>query len=61
MHEDDENEFHRLFVKIVNFAIKVLNIRILSGFLHIKKGNGDSNISCKFQLYSMQIFFKMAT
>ena len=29
-------------------------------FLLIKKGNGDSNIFCKFQLHSMQIFFKMA-
>ena len=29
--------------------------------LLVKKGNGKSYISCKFQLLSMQIFFKMAT
>ena len=29
--------------------------------LLIKKGNGDSYLSCKFQLHNMQTFFKMAT
>ena len=48
-------------MKIENFTIKVLNIGILWGFLHIKKENDDSNIFCKFQPNSMQIFFKMAT
>ena len=46
--------------KIDFFAIKVLNIGNLSGFLHIKKGNDGPNIPCKFQLNSMYIFFKMA-
>ena len=29
-------------------------------FLLIQKGNGNSNMFCKFQHHSMQIFFKMA-
>ena len=36
-------------------------IRISLPFWLIKKGNSASNISCKFQLHSMQIFFSMAT
>ena len=28
------------------------------GFLLIQKGNGNSNMFCKFQHHSMQIFFK---
>ena len=38
---------------------KVLNIGISSGFLHIMKGNGNSSMSCEFELHSMRIFFKM--
>ena len=30
------------------------------GFLLIQKENGNSNMFCKFQHHSMQIFFKMA-
>ena len=46
--------------KIQNFAIKVLNIISSPGFLLIQKENGNSNMFCKFQHHSMQIFFKMA-
>ena len=37
---------------------KVINIGISRGYLLIKKGKGNSNILCKFQLHSMQIFFQ---
>ena len=47
----------RKFKKIQNFAIKVLNIRISPGFLLIQKENGNSNMFCKFQHHSMQIYF----
>ena len=46
--------------KIQNFAINVVNMRISPGFLLIQKENGNSNMFCKFQHHSMQIFFKMA-
>ena len=43
-------------------AIKVLNIRISPWFSGFKEGTSASNISCKFQLHSLQIVsFKMAT
>ena len=42
------------------FRYKILNIRISPGFLLIQKVNGNSNMFCKFQHHSMQIFFKMA-
>ena len=29
-------------------------------FLLIRKENGNSNMSCKFQHHSMQVFFKLA-
>ena len=44
-----------------NFAIKDLNIEISPGICLIKKENSGSNICCKFQLHSMQSFFKMTT
>ena len=54
-------DFLRKIGKNSNFAITVLNIRISPGFLLIQKGNGNSNMFCKFQHHSMQIFFfKMA-
>ena len=52
--------FCEKYAKIQNFAIKVLNIRISPGVLLIQKENGNSNMFCKFQYHSMQIFFKMA-
>ena len=53
-------DFLRKIGENSNFSIKVLNIRISPGFLLIQKGNGNSNMFCKFQHHSMQIFFKMA-
>ena len=37
---------------------KVLNTKFSSGFRLIKKGNGDSNILCKFHVHSMELFFQ---
>ena len=51
----------KMATKKQNFATKVLNNRFSSGFLPIKTGNDDSNMSFKFEFYSMHIFFKMAT
>ena len=42
------------------FCYKSSDIRISPGFLLIQKGNGNSNMFCKFQHHSMQIFVKMA-
>ena len=42
-----------------NFAMKVLNIRISPGFWLLQKENCNSNMFCKFQQHSMQIFSKM--
>ena len=50
--------FQEKYVKIQNFAIKD---RIFTGFLLIKKEIGISNVTCKFQLHSMEIFFNHPT
>ena len=47
--------------KISKFCYKILYIGISQGFLLIQKENDNSNMFCKFNLHSMQIFFKMAT
>ncbi len=52
--------FREKWVKIQNFAKKVLNIGISPVFTFVE-GNDNSNIPCKFQLHIMHIFFKMAT
>ena len=51
----------KMATKKQNFATKVLNNRFSSGFLPIKTGSDDFNMSFKFEFYSMHIFFKMAT
>ena len=52
--------FCEKYAEIQNIAFKVLNIRISPGVLLIQKENGNSNMFCKFQHHSLQIFFKMA-
>ena len=43
------------------FPKNVLNVRLLSDFIRIKKENGNLNIFCKFKHHSMYIFFRMVT
>ena len=40
---------------------KALNVKFSRDVFLLEKTNGDSYIDCKFQLNSMQVFFKMAT
>ena len=42
------------------FRYKSSEYQNFTGFLLIQKGNGNSNMFCKFQHHSMQIFFKVA-
>ena len=42
------------------FRYKSSEYQNFTGFLLIQKGNGNSNMFCKFQHHSKQIFFKMA-
>ena len=51
-------EFSEKYAKIDFFAKKDPNIGISPGFLHIKKGNGVSNMFCKFKVHIMKIFFQ---
>ena len=50
-------DFREKQVKIQNFAIIDLNIRISQGLLLTNRCNGDSKICCTGQLRNMQIFF----
>ena len=54
--EENRRKFQK---KNQHFAIKVLNIKISPRFWLIHKENGNSNMFCKFQHHSMQIFFKI--
>ena len=51
-------DFLRKIGESSKFAIKVLNIRILPSFLLKQKENDNSNMFCKYQHHSMQIFFQ---
>ena len=42
------------------FRYKSSEYQNFTGFFAYKKESGNSNMFCKFQLHSMQIFFKMA-
>ena len=51
----------KLFLKKSKFRYQISEYQNFTGFfLLIQKENGNSNIFCKFQHHSMQIFFKMA-
>ena len=53
-------DFLRKIGENSKFRYKSSEYQNFTGFFAYTKGNGNSNMFCKFQHHRMQIFFKMA-